>query len=116
MSGDDVAAIRRVMGDSVHTDDEVREAIVELDRRYGYLADPHTAIAYLGARQVVAGCKDRRVLFLSTAHPAKFGEVVEPIVGRTVPLPAPLAAAIERPRMIARIEPALDGLAAILLS
>ena len=31
-----------------HTDDEVRKAIATLFEKYGYVADPHTAIGYLG--------------------------------------------------------------------
>src|SRR5690606_18103317 len=48
---DDVRAIRAVVSISVHTDADLQGAIRELDRRYGYVADPHTAIAYLGARR-----------------------------------------------------------------
>jgi threonine synthase len=37
-------------------------------------------------------------VFLATAHPAKFREIVEPAIGETVELPAPLAEALARPR------------------
>lgn len=113
MFGDDIRALRRAMGASVHTDDEVRAAIRELDGRYGYVADPHTAIAYLGARRCLAAGAPR-VLALSTAHPAKFGEVVEAAIGRPVPVPAPLAEAMRRPRQVRRIVPALAALAPLL--
>jgi len=46
-------------------------------------------------------------IFLATAHPAKFSEIVEPIIGREVEKPAPLAQALARPRHIIRIEPTL---------
>ena len=95
----------------MHDDAEVRGAIGELWRRYGYVADPHTAIAYLGSKRV--GDK-RPVVFLATAHPAKFREVVEPIIGREVPLPAALAEALARPRRVERIAPRLAELAALL--
>ena len=55
------------------------------------------AIAYLGSKRV----DDKRpVVFLATAHPAKFREVVEPIIGREVPLPAALAEALGEPRRV----------------
>ena len=65
---------RRCSGDHVerHTDDEVRTAIASCIERYGYVADPHTAIGYLGVPQKRTGLS----LFLATAHPAKFREVV----------------------------------------
>ena len=67
--------------------------------RYGYLLDPHGAIAWLGVNEALktAGPQARGV-FLATAHPAKFREVVEPAIGERVPLPPALAEALQRPR------------------
>jgi threonine synthase len=137
----DVAAMRALIGASVHTDDEVREAIRELDRRYGYVADPHTAIAYLGARDRPAfarlspdvelrrvhhrgpsgrdGGEPRtgdRVIFLATAHPGKFREVVEPAIGRELPLPPALAAMLALPRQFGRIPATAEALKAELVA
>jgi threonine synthase len=53
-------------------------------------------------------------IFLATAHPAKFAEIVEPIIGRPVEKPAPLAHALARPRHIIRIDPSLAGVAGML--
>jgi len=53
-------------------------------------------------------------IFLSTAHPAKFREIVEPIIGRTVETPKPLADALARPRHILRIDASLDAVGAAL--
>ena len=94
MFGGEVQALRPVVTASVHTDDDVRRALRELDARYGYVADPHTAIAYLGATEVLTRNADMHAQCLATAHPAKFGDIVEPIVGRAVPVPAALAAAM----------------------
>jgi threonine synthase len=102
--GGDHAAMRAMIASSVHTDDDVRAAIAELYQRYGYVADPHTAISYLGARSAHAS------LCLATAHPAKFAETVEPAIGKAVQIPAALAAALTRTRLIERISPALTEL------
>ena len=114
MFGDEVDALRRVVSASVHTDEDVRRAIRDLDRRYGYVADPHTAIAYLGARRRLDEPGVPSAVFLSTAHPAKFGDVVEAIIGRRIDVPEPLAAAMRRPRRIVRIAARLDELARLL--
>jgi threonine synthase len=106
--GGSVAAMRAVVDASVHTDDRVREAIRELDQRYGYVADPHTAIAYLGSRER----RDPHTVFLATAHPAKFREVVEPALGREVPLPPPLAALLTLPRKCTPIPTTTEALKA----
>jgi threonine synthase len=114
MFGGDVEAIRAAMGASVHTDEEVRQAIRDLDRRYGYVADPHTAIAYLGAIRCLESGVTPQAIFLSTAHPAKFGDVVESVIGRPVPIPAPLGEAMRRPRQVEHIAPSLAALAPLL--
>jgi len=116
--GGDRAAMRAMIGSSVHSDHDVRLAIAELHHRYGYVADPHTAIAYLGTK-ASAFARDRNAsalqhFFLATAHPAKFAEVVEPALGQAVPMPAALAQALARPRVVERIGPTLRELDAIL--
>lgn len=75
--------------------DEVASATVrELDRK-GYLSEPHGSIAYRVLRdQLQAG---EYGLFLGTAHPAKFKEVVENILGKTIPLPKELADRADMP-------------------
>jgi threonine synthase len=56
----------------------------------------------------------RAGIFLATAHPAKFAEIVEPIIGRKVEKPEPLAQALGRPRHIIRIDAALDAVKTVL--
>ena len=51
---------------------------------------------------------------LGTAHPAKFAEGVEPVVGRTLPLPEALASRMGTPPVFTRIAPRLPELAAAL--
>jgi threonine synthase len=101
---DDLQAMRAVISSTAHADDEVRHAIRDLHDRYGYIADPHTAIAYLG----------RAPVFLSTAHPAKFREVVEPVIGKPVQLPDALAATLSRRQAVVRMQPVLAQLAELL--
>jgi threonine synthase len=101
--GGDAAAMRRDVAGSVHQDEEVRATIRRVWDARGYLLDPHSAIAYLGLKTVGAG------IFLATAHPAKFGEIVEPIIGRPIPTPAPLAEALARPRHLLRIDASLEA-------
>ena len=109
----DRAAVRSVIVPSVHTDDQALQAIRDLDRQYGYLADPHTAIGFLGSRSIDAGSATRTV-FLGTAHPAKFGEIVQRATGKAVQLPAALAQTMTRERHIERIDPTLVELANLL--
>ncbi len=96
---------------AAHADDEVSATIRRVYQQQGYLLDPHSAIAYLGLTRT-AGFDFRATpgIFLATAHPAKFHEVVEAIIGGPIDKPAPLAEALSRPRHIMRIEASLDAL------
>jgi threonine synthase len=111
----DLEAMRRDITGVRFTDDEVRATIRRVYETRGYVLDPHSAIAYLGLRRSVldtrqhhgpsasasGGGAPRDVkknvgIFLATAHPAKFAEIVEPIVGRVIEKPTPLADALAR--------------------
>jgi len=70
-------------------DDETRAAMQALQQR-GYLADPHSALAWAALDRSLAA--DEQGVFLCTAHPAKFMEVIEQTLGIEVPLPAELEA------------------------
>ena len=90
--GDDLGALRADLTGRRYDDEATRRAIADVDRRYGYLMDPHTAVGYRALTDVLAGEDDSALgVVLSTAHPAKFGEVVEPVIGRKIELPSHLA-------------------------
>jgi threonine synthase len=113
--GGDLDAMRRDVTGIRHTDDDVRETIRDVYERRNYLLDPHSAIGYKGLRSVVSGLGDQGVgVFLATAHPAKFAEIVDPIVGRPVEKPEALATALARPRHIIRIDATLDAVRGLL--
>jgi threonine synthase len=113
--GGDVAEMRKDISAARMTDDNVRETIRDLYARTGYLLDPHGAIAYAAVKQRDGQAGEPKI-FLATAHPGKFAEIVEPIIGRTLDKPAPLLQALARPRHIVRIEAAYDAVRSILTS
>lgn len=104
----DLDKMKKTITTAAYTDDDVRRAIGELYRKYGYVADPHSAIGYLGTKGA------QRAMFLATAHPAKFREVVEPVIGKPVALPEPLAATLARKKVMQRIRPTLEELSKLL--
>ncbi|MEI9920029.1 MAG: threonine synthase [Bacteroidota bacterium] len=73
------------------TDDETREAMRSVYKKHKYILDPHGAVGYLGARRFIDECASPVVgMFLETAHPGKFHEVVEETLGEKIKLPAAL--------------------------
>ena len=107
--GGDLEAVRKDVAGSVHDDVEVKATIKDVFDRTGYLLDPHSAIGYLGItrRGGQEGRGRREGIFLATAHPAKFSEIVEPVIGKTIDRPAPLAKALETPRQTRRLDSTL---------
>ena len=73
------------------------------------MLDPHSAIAYLGLVKGGVMREGAPGIFLATAHPAKFHEVVESIIGRAIEKPPALADALARPQHIMRIDASLDA-------
>lgn len=82
-------------------DEGTRDAIRELDER-GYLADPHGAVAWAVLQKALR--PGETGLFLATAHPAKFKESLEPVLGREIPLPETLAELLDRPLLAEPLE------------
>jgi len=85
-----------ILGVSV-SDDETRKTIERVFSETGYYFDPHSAVGWKGVDKLIAEDKidGKQVGILSTAHPFKFSEVVEPLVG-AVPVPSSLSLAMER--------------------
>lgn len=98
--GGNIDDIRRDIAGRAYTDAQVIEEIGRVFRSHEYLLDPHSAIAWLALQNALDADADpgAQGVFVATAHPGKFREVVEPAIGRTVPLPRPLQEALGRPR------------------
>jgi len=110
----DVQAMRATMTGVTASDDDISATIRALYDEHGYVADPHSAVGYHGARAVAHASSGAPVVVLATAHPAKFREVVEPALGREVALPPPLAERLALPRLAVGAAPALPALSAVL--
>ena len=95
---DDIDWMRQDIAGAAFDDARVVAEIGKVYRELGYLLDPHGAIAWLGLQQVLAADPSATGVFLATAHPAKFREVVEPAIGQQVALPPILADALGRSR------------------
>ena len=97
------------------TDRETRACIRDLWDRRGIAIDPHTAVGLLGLRDEMGrrGPYAQGVV-LATAHPAKFAETVEPLIGRALPVPPGIAQVMDRPLRSIPIAPELRALREVL--
>ncbi len=106
----DIASLRvAVTADSVY-DPAIRTRLVEVPERYGVTVCPHTACGFAALERLRAGGDSRPYAVAATAHPSKFDTVVEPLLGRTIAVPAALAAMLVRP---ARAEAMANDYAAL---
>jgi threonine synthase len=92
--GGDPSSLRTGITGFASTDTEIREAIKEIYDRYGYISDPHSATGYNAAKHYGA-----KGFWLSTAHAAKFGEVIESTLGIAPTIPERLAVLMGRPKV-----------------
>ena len=111
----DVDHLRADVIGSVHEDDETRDCIAQVYRRTGYVLDPHSAVGYLGVEAGRRAFGEGPCVVLCTAHPVKFREAVEPMIGRSVPVPERLAACLQAERHVTPIPPETSALRDFLL-
>ncbi|MEM6525328.1 MAG: threonine synthase [Bacteroidota bacterium] len=75
------------------TDAETKDIMKKVHQDFGYVLDPHGAVGYLGLRKQLEKSGGTGV-FLETAHPAKFIDTVNDVIG-TIEIPERLSAYLE---------------------
>ncbi|MFN8303428.1 MAG: threonine synthase [Saprospiraceae bacterium] len=84
-------SIKKDVSGFAFSDTDTEETIRATDQAYHYLLDPHAAVGYLALRQYQSAHPDTLGIVLETAHPAKFLEDMERILGRKIDIPERLA-------------------------
>lgn len=108
-------ALRAAVSAQSVDDEAIRRRIRTDFEQYGQVWCPHTATAAeVYARLSAAQRAQGPWVLVATAHPAKFREIVEPLIGRDLPLPPALARLFARPVHCVEIEPGLAELRAAL--
>lgn len=114
--GADLETFRKELIGCTYSDEETSKTIKQVYGETGYLLDPHGAVGYLGLKDYL---KDNEAVgvFLETAHPAKFLDVVEPIINEKVEIPQRLQDYIDRKKVaiemnadLGQLEEVLKGL------
>ncbi len=109
--------IRRDIWSAGFSDTETAAAIKEVYEKYHYTMDPHGAVAYLGLTKFAnlteknspapastarpappryPVIRDTPLIFFETAHPAKFLDIVEPIINQKIAIPDRLASSLNK--------------------
>lgn len=84
------------------TDDETRKAMINIYKKSEYIADPHGAVGYLGL--IKYGLKENEFgVFLETAHPVKFLDVVEETLSVKVAIPTQIQQIMDKEKVASKI-------------
>jgi threonine synthase len=110
-----VESLRTCLSADSVDDAAIRARITADYADYGRIWCPHTAVAAEVYRRLPAEARRKQPwVLVATAHPAKFNEIVEPLVGTTIEVPPSLARLLRLPRHCMDVAPTLSALAAVL--
>jgi threonine synthase len=104
--------LRKVLSSYSITDAETRATIKEVYSQHKYLPDPHGAVGYLALQRYLQQHAGAKGIFLETAHPVKFYDGVEPVIGEQVPVPESIRSILNNPKKSLKIEPDYEALRA----
>lgn len=80
------------------TDEETKQTMKRVYDELHYTLDPHGAVGYLALERYLQQHSTDKGIFLETAHPVKFYDVVEPVLNQTIPLPDTVKEIIDLPK------------------
>jgi len=103
--GDDLAKLKRDVEAVSVNEQETLDELKHTYEKTSYILDPHTAVGVAAARQVRSAMRGDLpdFIILATAHPAKFAEIIEPVIGRKIEMPKQLKEAMGRKKLSVKI-------------
>ncbi|MEQ6118502.1 threonine synthase [Reichenbachiella sp. MALMAid0571] len=110
--GGDVNEFRNYISGYSYSDEETRACMQAVFAKQGYMLDPHGAVGYLGLKEYMKD-KDGVGVFFETAHPAKFGDVVEETIHTKIDIPARLQEYVDKTKVSIEINNSYEELLAV---
>ena len=86
------------------TDQQTTVALKDIYKNSGYIAEPHGAVGYLGLKKELKNHNDAIGIFLETAHPIKFLDVVEPALNIKLPIPQQIESVLNKEKVRTKIK------------
>lgn len=97
-----------------YSDEQIAQTLKDTYNKTKYLLDPHGAVGY---RSLLEGLKENEIgIFLETAHPAKFKDTVEAIIGDNVDVPSKLIAFMKGTKSTVKLSSSFSTLKKYLMS
>jgi threonine synthase len=108
MYDQDLAWLKTMLSGCSVSDDLTRQTIDEVYRQNHYTLDPHGAVGYYALRQYLDRHPGSKGIFLETAHPVKFPEVVEAVTGQTIGVPGHVQALFQNQKRSTLLDASYD--------
>jgi threonine synthase len=99
-----IADLKKVVSSVSITDGQTKETIKTVYETHHYLLDPHGAVGYHALEQYLEKYSAQKGFILETAHPVKFYDVVEPVIGETIPIPLSIQAELKKEKKSQQIK------------
>jgi threonine synthase len=99
-----IADLKKIVSSVSITDAQTKETIKTVYETHHYLLDPHGAVGYHALEQYLEKHSDQKGFILETAHPVKFYDVVEPVIGETIPIPPSIQAELKKEKKSQQIK------------
>jgi threonine synthase len=80
-------ALKQKLSSTSVSDEQTIAVIAQVYRQTGYVLDPHGAVGYDALQQYLAEHPEEKGFILETAHPVKFPETVEAVIGKKIAVP-----------------------------
>ncbi|MGC1516998.1 MAG: threonine synthase [Maribacter sp.] len=100
---DDFTELEKNLSAYAFNDTQTKEALSEIFNIGKYVADPHGAVGYLGLKKYQEQHPDTYGIFLETAHPVKFMDIVEETLSITLEIPAQIEKVMGKPKKSIKI-------------
>ncbi|PIB38332.1 threonine synthase [Maribacter sp. 4G9] len=101
---DDFETLKSNLSSYSFTDAETKKALLDIYDSSRYCADPHGAVGYLGLKKYQQSHPNTYGIFLETAHPVKFLDVVEETIGKKLPLPPQIQKVMDKDKKSIKIK------------
>jgi len=101
---DNLEQLEKHLSSYSFSDTETRTALLEIYNKSSYIADPHGAVGYLGLKEYMQNHPDVYGIFLETAHPVKFLDVVEETIGQKLEIPPQIKKVMQKEKKSIAIE------------
>lgn len=108
--------LQNVLSSLSISDDETRATLRSVYQDNGYLLDPHGAVGFSALQRYLKDNPAQKGIVLETAHPVKFYDLVEPVIGEAVSIPAAIKEQLKLENSSTRIDANAELLKSFLLS